>query len=238
MDTIHDGASRQRLSILPRLALHGSAGLVAIVGAGLIGHMMMSSDDPRPAPATAPATAQIYVLPDDDAQPAAEATAAIAPDASAPLASAMPEAPQPVAAAAIPPKPVAKPAIKATARSCEGANCESWETIVNKALATGPATQSRPAPITASAPRNVMPINPAPTAAPLDDPMMANEPRFIEREGPTSIGGMARSATTAAAATVVTQSSKLVDNLMRWSETAVSGVGIRRDHIPPEPLPN
>jgi hypothetical protein len=183
MDTIHDGASRQRPNILPRLAIHGSAGLVAIIGAGLVGHMMMASEDPRPMEA-APATAQIYVLPD-----AAQPDMAPSPGTAAPATAAGTDAaPQPVAEAPIPPKPVAKPAIKAAAKSCEGGDCPSWESIVNKALATGPTTQSRPAPIQASAPREALPFDPASSAAPMTAEFTANEPRVIEREGPNNVG--------------------------------------------------
>jgi hypothetical protein len=230
MDMFHDGASRQRLKILPKLAFHGSAGLAAILCAGVAGYFMMDSGTPQPV--AAPATAQIYEVPDVDAT---EVTSAIA---NVPVVDDTPEAaPQPVAEAPIPPKPVAKPVIKAAARSCDGGDCESWETIVNKALTSGPAVQSRPAPVRTSVP-NERPRFDAPNDDIMVQDLMAqNQPRVIQPEGPTSIGEMAKSATTSAAATVVTQSSKLVDNLMRWSETAVSGVGIRRDHTPPEPLP-
>lgn len=252
MDLIQDGASRQRLKILPKLAFHASAGLAAILCAGLVGHFMMDSGE-SPLKTAPPATAQIYELPDADHMdlaPAAETAA------TAEASSASEAAPQPVAQAPIPPKPVAKPVVKAAARSCDGGNCESWETIVNKALSAGPTAQYRPEPIRASAPagtpafdpyqtgaitpagdglappvmsRNIPPQDVLPRDVASQDVMAGNAPRVIEREGPTSIGGMAKSATTSAAATVVTQSSKLVDNLMRWSETAVSSVGIGRD---------
>jgi hypothetical protein len=252
MDLIQDGASRQRLKILPKLAFHGSAGLAAILCAGLAGYFMMDSGQPQ-ATTAPPSTAQIYEIPDVDHMdlaPTAETTttsdAASAPDTATPA----------VAEAPIPPKPVAKPAIKAVAaRSCNGGDCESWETIVNKALSAGPTAQYRPEPIRASAPadaprfdpsqtgsiapagngmgqpmgRNIPPADVMSRDIAIQDQIASNEPRVIQREGPTSIGGMAKSATTSAAATVVTQSSKLVDNLMRWSESAVSSVGIGRD---------
>jgi hypothetical protein len=252
MDMLHDGASRQRPSILPKLALHGSAGLAAILCAGLVGHFMMGGDDPQPAPVAA--TAQIYEVPDiehpDEAEALleAQAPAAINPDANA--------APKPVAAAPIPPKPVARPVVKAAERQCDGGECEPWETIVNKALAAGPTAQYRPEPIRAAAPRQVPTVDPYQTGSvgpavdampqpipgrnipPEDvmpryvepqDTMPDNGPLYLQREGPTSIGGMAKSATTSAAATVVTQSSRMVDNLMRWGETAASSVGIAKD---------
>lgn len=247
MDMIHDGASRQRLKTLPKLAIHGSAGLAAIVCAGLVGHFMMGSGEPRAASTTPPATAQIYEVPDLDPAEAAPVVSSTT-DAAAGTPAA---APQPVAAAPIPPKPVAKPAVKAAARNCDGGKCESWESIVDKALANGSSGPRRAAPMPASAPGGTPRLDPYQTGAvaPVDDvmppPVMGRnippqdvaprdltaqyEPRVIEREGPTSIGDMAKSATTSAAATVVTQSSKLVDNLMRWSENAVSGVGLKRD---------
>ena len=247
MDMIHDGASRQRLKTLPKLAIHGSAGLAAIVCAGLVGHFMIDSGESK-AVVAPPATAQIYEVPDIDpaeaapvATPSDAATATTAPDA----------APQPVATAPIPPKPVAKPAVKAAARNCDGGKCESWESIVDKALANGTPAQRRAAPIPASVANDAPRFDPYQTGAvaPVDDvmppPVMGRnippqdvaprdmtaqyEPQVIQREGPTSIGEMAKSATTSAAATVVTQSSRLVDNLMRWSENAVSGVGLKRD---------
>jgi hypothetical protein len=257
MDMIHDGASRRRLKTLPKLAIHGSTGLAAIVCAGLVGHFMMDSGASQ-LTTTPPATAQIYEVPDldqvEDQAMTEAADASTAGDATA-------NAEQPVAQAPIPPKPVAKPAIKAAAaRSCDGGDCESWETIVNRALTAGPTAQYRPEPVRASAPneaprfdpyqtgavapagtgmaqpmgRNIPPADVIPQdAMPQDampyDTMAQNEPPVIRREGPTSIGEMAKSATTTAAATVVTQSSKLVDNLMRWSENAVSGVGLNRD---------
>ncbi|BCP53539.1 hypothetical protein K32_21560 [Kaistia sp. 32K] len=229
MITIPDGADNQRRNILPRLAFHGAAGLAAVACAALVGHFMMKpADNPR---SVAPATAQIYELPDGEHPEEAAPT----PDAAMEQQAAVttPE-PIPVAKALtpIPPKPLAKP----SAAPSGGGSREAWEAIVNKALTLAPATQARPVAVRASASApHAAPFDPALVGrAPAYDDVMPidplpNTPRVIEREGPTSIGDMAKTATTSVAATVVTQSSKMVDNLMRWSESAVSSVGLKRD---------
>jgi hypothetical protein len=287
MDPFHDGASRQRPKILPKLAFHGSAGLAAIICAGLVGHFMVGSDD-APTPAATSSTAQIYEIP--AAEPIQPQD--IASDESFIDAGGQAEiANKPLAEAPIPPKPTARPVIRTAAPACGGGECEPWESVVNKALAAGPAAEYRPAPTRASVPRETPPIQyrqtgtfddlmPPPAiarnlpsqrlspAGPDDTgsvrrdaarPDLSDQRRapgdwenqqslmadgvavpaapIVRREGPTSIGEMAKSATTSAAVAVVTQSSRLVDNLVRWGESVVPEVGIRRDHTPPEPLP-
>lgn len=218
MTEINDGLSLKKLKQVPRLALLGSASLAAILCAGFIANAMLTrSQIPSQTP---PATAQIYVLPEDgatDTTPVAILPADPLPDAEVSPGSAA--APKPEKVAAIPPKPLAKPA--EAKQRCEADECVSWETTVNKALAAssgGPAharignvaTRDATQPNDFAQPNNL--AQPMPQ---VDVPM--GGPVLMQRE-PTTVGGMAKSA----ASTVVTQSGKLVDDLMRWSDKTVS----------------
>ena len=220
MDDFNDEFSLRKLKQIPRLALLGSASLAAILCAGFVANAMLTrSQLPNQPP---PATAQMYVLPEENAA-APILPADPLPDAEASAGSVA--EPKPEKVAAIPPKPLAKP-VEAKPR-CEADECVSWETTVNKALAASSA-QPAPARIGTAAPRDMTrpasfdrPADPVqsnnfaepipPADVPMDGPVLM-------RHEPTTVGGMAKSA----ASTVVTQSGKLVDDLMRWSDKTVS----------------
>ncbi|MCX5577632.1 hypothetical protein [Kaistia terrae] len=191
--------------------------MVAVLGAGLVTNAMLTRSQLPRQPQ--PATAEIYVMPD-----------AQSPDATPEIRQAVPlpaaeEAPKPEAVAAIPPKPQAKPLAKSSApraarpddaaRSCEADDCVSWETTVTKALAAPPAP--RPEQPRVLSTREIEQPMTRGISPPLDIATPDENLGPIERE-PSSVGGMAKSA----ASTVVTQSEKLVDNVMRWSDSAVS----------------
>ena len=240
MDEIYDEPISTRLKRIPRLALLGCASLAAILCAGFVANVMLIRSQ-IPAQPPIPATAQIYTLPAED--PAAESMEIVRPAEPLPEHEISPET-----VAAIPPKPLAKP-VQAKPR-CEADECVSWETTVTRALAASPGGSAPKslgnlAPASSVQPNSVMSAQPMPQQfapmtqrgpIPLSEPMPAqrgpmpprvpmpqrdvpylDEPVDMRRE-PSTVGGIAKSA----ASTVVTQSGKLVDNLMRWSDTAVS----------------
>lgn len=234
MDDFNDEFSLKKLTRIPRLVLLGSASLAAILCAGFVANAMLTrSQLPNQPP---PATAQMYVLPEENAADTATATILPAdpmPEAEVSMGSV---APKPEKVAAIPPKPLAKPAeAKAIAAkpACEADECVSWETTVNKALAasssgSSPARMGNVAARDTAQPGGIVrsnnmgqpsylaqPDDRSDLMPPADIPM--DRPLLMQHE-PSTVGGMAKSA----ASTVVTQSGKLVDNLMRWSDTAVS----------------
>lgn len=220
---INDELSEKTFPRVPRLVLLGSASLAAVLCAGFVANAMLTRSQ-LPA-SSAPATAQMYVLPEEGAS---DATAApILPAEPLPTAEVSPEngaaKAEPVKVAAIPPKPLAKPAEakaiegRAAAKPrCEADECVSWETTVNKAL----AASASPGEARMIPPHGTMqPGGPQPMPAAIEPPMTIpqDEPMLIEREAST-VGGMAKSAATS----VVTQSGRLVDNLMRWSDKTVT----------------
>jgi len=218
MAEIKDELSEKTFPRVPRLVLLGSASLAAVICAGFVANAMLTRS--QLPTSTAPATAQMYVLPEEGASDAAAApilqadplpTAEVSPGTATPQAA--------TEVAAIPPKPLSKPAEAKTVAAkprCEADECVSWETTVNKALAASASPgQARVMP-----PHGTMqPGGPQPMPAAIEPPMSIpqDEPMLIEREAST-VGGMAKSAATS----VVTQSGRLVDNMMRWSDKAVT----------------
>ncbi|WEK49054.1 MAG: hypothetical protein P0Y66_15010 [Candidatus Kaistia colombiensis] len=217
MAEIKDELSEKMFPRVPRLVLLGSVSLAAVLCAGFVANAMLTRSQ-SPA-SSVPATAQMYVLP---VEGASDTAAPILPAEPLPTAEVSPDSVASEAekkVAVIPPKPLIKPAeAKAVAAKprCEADECVSWETTVSKALAAsaGPG-QARVSPPH----RAVRSGGPQPMPAAIEPPMAVpqDEPMLIEREAST-VGGMAKSAATS----VVTQSGRFVDNLMRWSDKAVT----------------
>ena len=206
MAEIKDEPSSNMFRQVPRLALLGSAALAGIVGAGFLAHAMLAPS--KPYMPLNPSTAQMYVIP--EYQPPSPTPDAIRPAEPLPAAevSTKDTAAKPIKVAAVPPKPLAKP-VEAKAR-CEADECVSWEDTVTRALAAPAASGQARAPRASATQPVVMLDGPMP-------PEPIGEPLMMQRE-PSTVGGMAKSAAT----TVVTQSGKLVDDLMRWSDKTVS----------------
>ncbi len=220
---INDELSEKTFPRVPRLVLLGSASLAAVLCAGFVANAMLTRSQ-LPA-SSAPATAQMYVLPEEGASDTAAApildadplpTAEVSPDTTTPQAE--------TKVAAIPPKPLSKPAEARVTEAktgpakprCEADECVSWETTVNKAL----AASASPGEARVMPPHGTMQaVGPQPMPAAIEPPMTIpqDEPMLIEREAST-VGGLAKSAATS----VVTQSGRLVDNLMRWSDKTVT----------------
>lgn len=208
MAEIKDGSSSKMFRQVPRLALLASASLAGIVGAGFLAHAMLTPS--LPTMPSSPATAQMYVIP--EYQPPSPTPDAVRPAEPLPAAAEAPTkdvAAKPTKVAAIPPKPLARPL--EVSRRCEADECVSWEDTVTKALAAPGPGQARSVTPRASATQPVVMLD-GPT-----QPVSVDEPLMMQRE-PSTVGGMAKSA----ASTVVTQSGKLVDDLMRWSDKTVS----------------
>jgi hypothetical protein len=226
MAEINDEISPNLLRRIPRLVLLGSAALVAVLGAGIVTNAMLTRSQLPRQPQ--PATAEIYVMPDVQSPDAPQVVRQAEP---LPAADGSPDdaLPDTATVAAIPPKPLAKPEVRQitkssvsptarpgdAARSCEADDCVSWEMTVTRALAKPPAPQPERPRIMST--REIEQPMARGISPPLDIATPDEDLGPIERE-PSSVGSIAKSA----ASTVVTQSEKLVDNVKRWSDSAVS----------------